>query len=134
MKFTDEEIRLSEEIARYYRKPINKYEPVIASWPGMGDLIGMLQSEKEGIVIAENSHLYPTEIIPLWTWEDAREWLGEKGFIYVTLSIQPGRVFISASTKLVVGKRKVKTAFGVTSLEAILKVVLAVVKEENGKN
>ncbi len=136
MMVSKEEAKLCKEIAKYYEKPITEYEQVIASWPDdcMGDIVGVLHSIKEGIVLAKNMYLYPEEIIPLWTFEDAIEWLEEKGFIYITLSMQTRSSFISASTKLELGKRDVKTAFGTTPLEAILKVVLAVVKEENGKN
>lgn len=118
MNFTKTEIALCREIARYYRKPI-----------GYGDWYYYKPNQECIPNIVRNGIFDEKLDFPLWTFEDAREWLKGKGFVYIDLSIQTRSSFISASTKLVTGKRKVKTAFGVTSLEAILKVVLAVSKE-----
>jgi len=84
MKFTDEAIALCKEIANYYQKPIDKYDPVIANWSNV-DIIGLLYSKEDGRIMARNQYFYPDKIIPLWTFEDAREWLGEKGEIGILI-------------------------------------------------
>ncbi|MHA1225209.1 MAG: hypothetical protein ACTSPV_00535 [Candidatus Hodarchaeales archaeon] len=137
MKPSKEEIRLCKEIARRYRKPPRQGDWVfVEKYKNYFLVVGVIRTKAGNQFEITNEEKFwdsdyddKQKYFPLWTWEDAREWLRKKGFVYITLSIQTRSSFISASTKLVVGKRKVKTAFGATSLEAILKVVLAVLKE-----
>ena len=122
MNFNTEEISLCKEIAKYFRKPI-----------GFGDWFYDEEIEHIGI------HVYTMFLeedvsgkIPLWTWQDARDWLREKG--YVLDSLQTGRkaesVFVRFYIlKLFKGKEIVIDGIGKTDLEAILKIVLNVLEE-----
>ena len=145
MKYTEKEINLCKEIARYYRKPINEYEPVIASWPNVRDVTGLLLSKKDGSVLCKNKRLlypypfYPKKIIPLWTWEEAREWLRKRGGVLIDLTEwSDGRIVCEIAFNPEKHKdsgwscpaENLITKEGKTDLEAILKVVLAVLKKE----
>jgi len=124
------EIELCREIARYHKKEINKGDYFISGLSGEVLLnTGMLVDTE-----------YKKPDVPIWTWEDAREWLIERGWRlnqhYDGWSCRGGRVpqkpdmvgleFWSYENVLL-------PAFngrGKTDLETILKVVLAVLKRE----
>jgi len=130
MRFTKKEIALCKEIAHYYRKPI-----------GFGDFFldtDLRKPEVECCVDPSISDRYSKYLpfIPLWTFEDARKWLGERDkFGILILRYQ---VILRKKHKeclaTVYEKDKYYEAEGQTPLEAMLKVVLAVLEEENGKN
>jgi len=139
MRYTKKEIEICREIARYYQKPVrfgdwfiwSDIPPINTNSPNLIDsyqLADDLNERKE------------KDWFPLWTFEDAREWLFERGWRlnqhYDGWSCRGGRVpqkpdmvgleFWSYENVLL-------PAFngrGKTDLEAILKVVLAVLKEE----
>jgi hypothetical protein len=120
MSFTKEQIDLCKEIVKYYRKPIYRGGSYIYSiWknPELFVSVGDLPNEYQ---IAE-------AIIPLWTWKDAREWLKEKRqFLIGHHDTASGEIEIHF------GKSWVSEYAGIgkTDLEAILKVVLEILKEE----
>jgi len=130
MRFTKKEIALCKEIAQYYQKPI-----------GFGDFFldtDLKKPEIECCVDPSISDRYSKHrsFIPLWTFEDARKWLGERDkFGILVLSYQ---VILRKKHKqclvIVYEKGKYYEAESQMPLEAILKVVLILLKEENGKN
>lgn len=73
MKFTKEEIDLCKEIVKYYRKPID-----FADWFFDSEL-GRTGIHFHTMILNEDI----SNKIPLWTWQDAREWLKEKGKILI---------------------------------------------------
>jgi len=128
MRYTKEEIEICREIAEHYRKPIKQ-----------GDYY-YYKPNKECVLNLISGGIFNEKLdFPLWTFEDARKWLGEKGEIGILILRYQQILGIShkgyLTTILVqyVGGNYYE-AEGQTPLEAILKVVLAVMKEENGKN
>jgi len=150
MKFTKEEIRLCKEIARYYRKPIKYGDWYLIKTTEYEDIDVNRSFDKNGkrrrISIKKTfqvcAHCSPKllDIISLWTWEGAREWLRERNwylFEHGDWYLNKNEVLVRANPLLDNGEFNYDVAikrFGKTDLEAILKVVLAVLKEENGKN
>ena len=117
MKFSTEEITLCKEIAKYYRKPI-----------GFGDWFYDEEIEHIGI------HVYTMILeedvsgkIPLWTWQDARDWLRKEGYELTRFFSYVNKVGISFYKKGV--QLSSLCGEGKTDLEAILKVILEILKE-----
>jgi len=100
MNFNKEEITLCKEITKYYRKPIKKGDHIarevgelqipyteyveIVNRDGDSLVIDVTEnkvyriySHSEGFVINVDYQI-EHELIPLWTWQDARDWLREK--------------------------------------------------------
>jgi hypothetical protein len=118
MNFSTEEITLCKEIAKYYRKPIKKGDRYLI--PALGQDIYLWT--------------FPTpntrkETIPLFTWQDARNWLRENNFILRNLSETVDGISIFSG----ILNRKPIRAFqemGKTDTEAILKVMVQILKED----
>jgi len=149
MNFSKEEIALCKEIAKYYRKPIKKGDYIarevgelqipyieyvdIVNRDGDSLVVNAIEnkiyriySHSEGFVI-NGDYQVEHELIPIFTWQDAREWLKEKEYELVTLSgdeeIQI--MFHKKATHYLLTLCKQSK----TDLEAILKVILEILKE-----
>lgn len=117
MRYSKEEIRLCKEIYRYYKRPSEYRNP---------------------FYLSEDDE----QIIPLWTWRGARSWLKERGYAVYVLAEHPDFMYLSVKKTRCIEKDgdgvkhyKFDSATeivrrGKTDLEAILKVVLAVLREE----
>lgn len=137
MKFTSEEIALCREIGKYYRKPMNpgdwfyfeKYNRI-----EFVDDIFFKNREipLKGIQLSTPtqypSYPEPIDYFPIWTWQDAREWLTRKRY-WFRLDYHPD---CNPKYKLQLFKNTLNSIYeegGKTDLEAILKVILAILKE-----
>jgi hypothetical protein len=116
MNFTKEEIDLCKEIVKYYQLPSSLW---------------LCKENEENVIFdyAGDFQYFPP-YIPLWTWKDAREWLRGKGWISITLT-----TFNDDSGSMVkFWDKKAENVFlkeeGNTDLEAILKAILEILKEE----
>jgi len=118
MNFTTEEIDLCKEIAKYYWKPIY-----------FGDWFYDEELNRPAIhVYTMILNEYMSDRFPLWTWQDARDWMREKGYTLETFS---GDMHIEiAFHKRGTHYLSSLNQDGNTDLEAILKVVLKILKEE----
>ena len=133
MNFTTEEIALCKEIAEYFRKPIQKGEWFSLLCDNSPFLLDNYSFWVEGFDLYEREYERKNRIYnkddwwPLWTWQDAREWLREKGWeINEHLdSLDIVKVEFARISDRIKLQNK-----GKSDLEAILKVVLEILKEE----
>jgi len=150
MKFTREEIRLCEEITRHYRKQIKYGDWYLMKTSKPEDITDVNYSyDKDGkrsrLNVRRQLRLLSIcspkalDIIPLWTWKDAREWLFSRSEVEV-LTLRYYQILgIShkgyiAKVVILYANGRFYEAEGKTDTEAILKIVLAVLKEEAKKS
>ena len=122
MKFTDKEIELCKEIAKYYIKPI-KY----------GDWFCYVNYENENYIRIYQKEPYAMpeydRTFPLWSLEDCLGWLKEKEFIISIMGQYPD----DESWLLNCGRKHSDDDLhheGKTPLEACLKTILEILKKE----
>jgi len=145
MRYNKKEIELCNEIAKYYRKPVKYGDWIYLNQEKrlVDDVWLKVDSERLSM---PNQYSYEPIIIenyfPLWTWEGAREWLREKGYLIYVMAEHPDFIYLSFKIphhieKDYEGKKHYRfkrsseiVTKGKTDLEAILKIVLAVLKEE----
>jgi hypothetical protein len=157
MNFTTEEITLCKEIAKYYRKPIKKGDYIarevgelqipyieyvdIVNRDGDSLVVNAIEnkiyriySHSEGFVI-NGDYQVEHELIPIFTWQDARGWLKEKGFYGSLNDLGKFKVYLAYKNFLdEEGAERMKQIRimnqGNTDTEAVLKVILEILKEE----
>ena len=143
IKFTKEEVGLCKQVAEKYRKDLKIGMYVWRKFCKTIQLIYKLDKEDKEIytVILKGNklnHLYWNNLkggwlIPLWTISDCLEFLRERDWcLYKLIEWVGGEKFqcsiINSSKNL--GGRNCFDRLGKTALEACLKAVLAVIKEE----
>jgi hypothetical protein len=121
MKFSTEEIALCIQIAAILRKPIEYGDYYIL---GSDD-----ETPKIWIWNYQAPLIHPSENKPylyIWTFQDARNWLRKKGKILIQHRERPdGNISIDFQED-----DEVLQVTGKTDLEAILKVIVQILKEE----
>ena len=115
MNFSKEEIALCKEIAKYYRLP--------------NSLWVCKESEDNVIFDYAGDFQYFPPYIPLWTWQDARDWLRERNWFLVLRNFGNVSHFGIWKEEQREPKSYKYAQAGKTDLEAILKVVLEILRE-----
>ena len=131
-KFSKEEIELCKEISSFFRKPIG-----FADWFLLDDYSTI---PKVWIEEFQAPLIHPPlgeRYVPLWTWQNARDWLREKGWEFKDLIVKNKMTPNTAYKMSYISCENFRKThgfeinkFGNTDPEAILKVIVQILKEE----